>query len=95
MDLRGRGGILAHLERLQLASEDLARRVNGTPHEFIGELTMAMVDLVDRIKNKYLAPDPTDTDLLPELLRAIMAAFNKEEGATQLTHRISQSIRER
>ena len=49
--------ILSLLERLQFASEDLARRVDGTPYEFIGELTMAMVDLADRITAQYQAPD--------------------------------------
>ncbi len=87
--------VLSHLERLQFASEDLARRVSGTPYEFIGELTMAMVDLVGRIKDKYLAPDTKDVDLLPELSRAIKAAFDEEEGAAQLAQRISQSIRQR
>ena len=87
--------ILTHLGRLQLASEDLARRVNGTPYEFISELTMAMVDLVDRIKAEYLAPDATDTDLLSQLSHAIKAAFDEEEGAAELAQRISQSIRQR
>ncbi len=87
--------VLAHLDRLQYASEDLARRVSGTAYEFIGELTMAMVDLVGRIKAEYLAPDLKDVDLLPELSRAIKAAFDEEEGAAELAQRISQSIRER
>jgi len=87
--------VLAQLERLQLASEDLARRVNGTPYEFISELTMAMVDLVDRITSEYLAPDSKEIELLPELSHAIKAAFDKEEGAAELAQRISQSIRQR
>ena len=56
---------------------------------------MAMADLVGRIKSEHLTPDSKDVDLLVELSRAIMAAFNEEEGATELTHRISQSIRKR
>ncbi len=56
---------------------------------------MAMVDLVGRIKSEHLTPDSKDVGLLPELSRAIMAAFNEEECATELTRRISQSIRER
>ena len=87
--------VLSHLDRLQYASVDLARRVNGTPYEFIGELTMAMVDLVGRIKAKHLAPDSKDVGLLPELSSAIKAAFDEEEGAAELAQRISQSIRER
>jgi DNA-binding response OmpR family regulator len=87
--------VLAHLERLQYASEDLARRVNGTPYEFIGELTMAMVHLVGRIKAEHLAPKSTEVDLLPEISRAINAAFDEEEGAAEMAQRISQSIRQR
>ena len=94
---KGGGGerVLAHLDRLQYASEDLAHRVNGTPYEFIGELTMAMVDLVGRIKAKHLEPDSKDVDLLPELSSAIKAAFDEGEGAAKLAQRISQSIRQR
>ncbi|MCH8112513.1 MAG: response regulator [Proteobacteria bacterium] len=87
--------ILTHLDRLQYASEDLARRVSGTSYEFIGELTMAMVELVGRIKDDHLEPDSKDVDLLPELSRAIKAAFDEEEGAAELAQRISQSIRQR
>ncbi len=87
--------ILTHLDRLQYASEDLARRVSGTAYEFIGELTLAMVDLVGRIKAEHLAPDSKDVELLPELSCAIKAAFDEEEAAAELTQRISQSIRER
>ena len=87
--------VLAHLERLQYASEDLDRRVNGTPYEFIGELTMAMVDLAGRIKAEHLVPDSKDVDFLPELSRAIKAAFDEDEGAAELAQRISQSIRQR
>ncbi len=72
----------------------MARRVNGTPYEFIGELTMAMVDLVGRIKAEHLAPDSKDVDLLLELSHAIKAAFDEEEGAAKLAQRISQSIRQ-
>jgi len=85
--------ILSLLERLQFASEDLARRVDGTPYEFIGELTMAMVDLADRITAQYQAPDTKDIELLPEVSRAIKAAFDKEQGAAELALRISQTIR--
>ena len=56
---------------------------------------MAMVDLVDRITSEYLAPDTKEIELLPELSRAIKAAFDKEEGAAELAQRISQSIRQR
>ena len=56
---------------------------------------MAMVDLVSRVKAEHLAPDSKDVDLLPELSRAIKAAFDEEEDATELAQRISQSIRER
>ena len=91
----GDEGVLSHLDRLQYASEDLARRVSGTPYEFIGELTMAMVDLVGRIKAEHLAPDSKDVDLLPELSNAIKAAFDEEEGAAEMAQRISQSILER
>ncbi len=87
--------VLGHLDRLQYASEDLARRVNGTPYEFIGELTMAMVDLVGRIKADHLAPDSKDVTLLPELSQAIKAAFDEDEGAAELAQSISQSIRHR
>ncbi|MCH8188286.1 MAG: response regulator [Proteobacteria bacterium] len=87
--------VLTHLDRLQYASEDLARRVNGTSYEFIGELTMAMVDLVGRIKAQHLTPDSKEVDLLPELSRAIKAAFDEDEGAAELAQRISQSIRQR
>ena len=87
--------LLWRLDQLQYASEDLARRVNGTPYEFIGELTMAMVDLVSRVKAEHLAPDSKDVDLLPELSNAIKAAFDEEEGAAEMAQRISQSIRQR
>lgn len=88
-------GVLEHLDRLQFASEDLARRVNGTPFEFIGELTMAMVELAGRIKADHLAPDSKDIDLLPELSRAIKAAFDEDEGAPELAQQIAQFIRKR
>lgn len=87
--------VLGPLDRVQYASEDLARRVNGTQYEFVGKLAMAMVDLVGRVKASHLAPDPKDVKLLPELSRAIKAAFDEEKGAAEIAHGISQSIRRR
>ena len=87
--------ILCNLDRLQFASEDLARRVTGTSYEFIGELAMATVDVVSRVKAAHLTPDSKDVDLLPELSLAITAAFDEEEGAAEMAQRISQSVRRR
>ena len=87
--------IVSHLDQLQFASEDLARRVTGTAYDFISALTMAMVDVVRRIKLSPLDPDSKDVELLPELTLAIKAAFDGADDAEELARRISASVRNR
>ena len=84
--------IVSHLDQLQFASEDLARRVTGTSYDFISSLTMAMVHVVRRIKLSPLDPDQKDVELLPELARAIKAAFDGADDAKDIAERISASV---
>lgn len=81
------------LERLLYVSEDISRRMVGTPYEHVSELCQSLIDVTHRILDAGDFPAPKDVDLLKPLATAIQRGFDDEDGTVARTaHEISESV---
>ena len=83
------------LERLQLVSEDISRRMQGTSYAHVGDLCQSMVTVAKAVREKAMEPNSKDLQLMPELARAIKRAFEPADEAVALARDISESVRKR
>ncbi|MBF0333043.1 MAG: response regulator transcription factor [Alphaproteobacteria bacterium] len=84
--------LLAYLDRLRFVGEDLSRRMRGTPYAHVSELTLSLVELVNRMLLDPANPDPKDLELLPKLCQAIGRAFDRGQQTVQAAQEISRSL---
>ena len=88
--------IIPHLDRLLFVSQDISRRLEGTPFAHVGELCQSMVAVADGIRRKPLAPMAQDIKLLPQLGKAIKRAFEaSEKSSADVARDISESVSRR
>ena len=84
--------IIQHLDRLVFVSEDISRRLEGTPFAHVGELCQSMVAVAAGVRKKPLTPHAQDIKLLPQLAQAIKRAFSPDEKDATLARDISESV---
>lgn len=80
------------LERLLYVSEDIGRRMVGTPYEHVSELCQSLIDVTKRILAAGEFPSPKDVDLLKPLASAIQRGFDDSENTAATAHEIFESI---
>ncbi len=82
------------LDRLLYVSEDIARRMGGTPYAHVSELCNTMIDVTKRIISAGDFPAPKDVELLKPVARSIQAGFDeKGEDAQRMAMEISKSVK--
>ncbi|MCK5165757.1 MAG: response regulator [Rhodospirillaceae bacterium] len=82
------------LDRLLYVSEDIARRMGGTPYAHVSELCNTMIDVTKRIIDAGDFPTPKDVELLKPVARSIQAGFDeKGEDAQRMAMEISKSVK--
>ncbi len=84
-----------HLDRLLFVTEDIGRRLVGTPFAHVGELCESLLGVADNIRRKSYEPDPQDLKLLPQLAQAVERAFNPADRSAAVARDISQTVKER
>jgi DNA-binding response OmpR family regulator len=87
--------VIDDLDHLLIVSQDIGRRMKGTPHEHIGDLCQSMVSVTTSVRERPRDPDPKDIQLLPELARAIKRAFGPTDDTAALSRDISESVKRR
>ena len=87
---------LRSLERLLYVSEDIARRMVGTPFAHVGELCQSLIEVTGRILEAGDFPSPKDVDLLRPLATAIQRGFSDSgDNVAHMAHKISESVSEK
>lgn len=82
------------LERLLYVSEDIARRMGGTPYAHVSELCNTLIDVTRRIINAGDFPAPKDVELLKPVAKSIEAGFDESgENAQRMAMEISRSVK--
>lgn len=87
--------IIKPLNRLLFVAEDIGRRLEGTAYDHVGDLCASMVSVVKSMCQTPTSPDQKDLRLLPELSRAIEAAFELDTDAAEVARDISASVKKR
>ena len=87
--------VIEDLEQLLIVSQDIGRRMKGTPHAHVNDLCQSMVSVTTSIRDQPQTPDAKDLQLLPELARAITRAFGPTDDAANLARDISESVKRR
>ncbi len=87
--------VVRFLDRLLFVSEDISRRLEGTPHAHVGELCQSMVAVTGGVRKNPMSPMGQDLKLMPQLAKAIKRAFEPAEEAAALARDISQSVSRR
>ena len=90
-----RTGAVEHLDRLLFVTEDVGRRLVGTPFAHVGELCESLLGVADNIRRKSHDPNPQDLKLLPQLAQAVERAFNPADRSATVAHDISQTVKKR
>ncbi len=82
------------LDRLLYVSEDIARRMGGTPYAHVSELCKTMIDVTRRIIDAGDFPAPKDVELLKPVAKSIEAGFSESGDEAQRTAmEISKSVK--
>ena len=82
------------LDRLLYVSEDIARRMGGTPYAHVSELCKTLIGVTKRIIDSGDFPAPKDVELLKPVAKSIQAGFDeKGEDAQRMAMEISKSVK--
>ena len=87
--------VIPHLDRLLFVSEDISRRLEGTPFAHVGELCQSMVAVTSGVRKNPSSPMDQDLKLMPQLAKAIKRAFEPAEESAALARDISDSVSRR
>lgn len=81
------------LNRLLYVSEDVTRRMIGTPFEHVSELCMSLIDVTQRIIDAGHDTAPRDVELLKPLSQSIERGFDlNDQDAQSTAHKISETV---
>ncbi|MDH5489153.1 MAG: hypothetical protein OEX17_04410, partial [Rhodospirillaceae bacterium] len=82
------------LDRLLYVSEDIARRMGGTPYAHVSELCNTMINVTRKIIDAGDFPAPKDVELLKPVAKSIEAGFAESgEEAQKMALEISRSVK--
>lgn len=81
------------LDRLLYVSEDISRRMTGTPYDHVSGLCKTLIDVTKRIIDAGDEPDSKDVELLRPVSLSIQTGFAECDTKTQrMAAQISQSV---
>ncbi len=81
------------LERLLYVSEDISRRMVGTPYDHVSSLCNTLIDVTKRIIEAGDSPNSKDVELLKPVSLSIQAGFVECDGKSQrMAKAISDSV---
>ena len=82
------------LDRLLYVSEDISRRMGGTPYAHVSELCNTMINVTRRIIDAGDFPSPKDVELLKPVAKSIEAGFAESgDDARRMAMEISRSVK--
>ena len=87
------GTVIDELDALLVASQDISRRMKGTPYAHVSDLCQSMATVTEAVRAKPRHPDTKDLKLMPELSRAIKRAFDPADSAAAVARDISESVK--
>ena len=87
--------VIPHLDRLLFVSEDISRRLEGTPFGHVSELCQSMVAVTSGVRKTPSSPMAQDLKLMPQLAKAIKRAFEPSEDSVAVARDISDSVSRR
>ncbi|MBT4891113.1 MAG: hypothetical protein HON65_16315, partial [Rhodospirillales bacterium] len=87
--------VIALIERLEVVSSELVRRMAGTHKAYMSKLANTVLQVASSIAKSPLSPETTDLQLLPELGVAVQKAFFATDEEIQLVQDITDTVKDR